>query len=513
MEQHKMGRGVGSIIIGVLLITMIGLSEAFVCSGSKRQQHDRHPQWFSGVRPLQMSSVGGDDMGGDGNDNRKPPGDGSLDDFLDPMRRESENLKKAREALSEGSLPISYDMNKEDDPSPPTIPGLQAQVPSEETTDADDETEEEFPTSPLDGAGGKLVGAFGAKEETDMLLQSNPYLNVVAKLSPSDLIRKFTASAHPRVQDAVRSTILGLIGNLPKMAFETTTVTTGERLASLMFQLQMTGYMFKNAEYRLSMSQSLGIDVTSNYSPLNGNSKYLLPGDEDAEYEDDVPLSFGKVSGKIKVSYGNDEDDKKSEDPQTTSNLENTDKTNDDDVDSGTTIGIDASSKVDEERTSSSKKMEIEVDAEAYMSELRDQVQNLRDELNEKRMAKEEAIRKDLLLYIRTLPKQQLDSLTNTMSPDVLKSMKGLVNVVMAGIGEGKIGPDTITEQTGEAMAQLCMWQLVVGYNLRELEVREEMKVALLSGKLDATTGTNTDNVEENDDDQNSVDYDAGGFE
>ena len=514
-QNNKMGR---RVIITVLLITMIGLSEAFVCQRRQQQHHQqqkqkekqKHPQWFSGVRPLHMSSIGGDDMGGgDGNDNRKPPGDGSLDDFLDPMRRESENLKKAREALSEGSLPISYDMNKDDDPSPPTIPGLQAQVPSEETP-VDDVTEEDSPSSssPLDGAAGKLVGAFGAKEETDMLLQTNPYLAVVAKLSPSDLIRKFTASAHPRVQDAVRSTILGLIGNLPKMAFETTTVTTGERLASLMFQLQMTGYMFKNAEYRLSMSQSLGIDVTSNYSPLNEpNSKYLLPGDEDAEYEDDIPLSFGKVSGKIKVSYGNNDDEEN--DNQTeglSSNLENTDQTDDNE---GTSIGMDPSSKVDE----NNNKMEIEVDAEAYMSELRDQVQNLRDELNEKRMAKEEAIRKDLLLYIRTLPKQQLDSLTNTMSPDVLKSMKGLVNVVMAGIGEGKIGPDTITEQTGEAMAQLCMWQLVVGYNLRELEVREEMKEALLSGKLDAAPGTSTDNAEDDDDDQNSVDYNAGGFE
>ena len=64
-------------------------------------------------------------------------------------------------------------------------------------------------------------------------------------------------------------------------------------------------------------------------------------------------------------------------------------------------------------------------------------------------------------------------------------AMKGLVNVVMAGIGEGKIGPDTVTEQSGEAMAQLCMWQLVVGYNLRELEVREEMRATLLGGSND----------------------------
>jgi len=124
----------------------------------------------------------------------------------------------------------------------------------------------------------------------------------------------------------------------------------------------------------------------------------------------------------------------------------------------------------------------MEVDAAAYMSELRSEVAMLQNELAVTRKEKEEAIRKDLLLYIRTLPEKELRSLTNTMSQDVLVAMKGLVNAVISGIGEGQIGPDTITEQSGEAMAQLCMWQLAIGYNLRTLEVREEMKKSLASG-------------------------------
>lgn len=119
--------------------------------------------------------------------------------------------------------------------------------------------------------------------------------------------------------------------------------------------------------------------------------------------------------------------------------------------------------------------LEMEVDAAAYMSELRSEVSKLRDELILSRKEKDDALRKDLLMYIRTLPQQELQSLTNTMSQDVLVAMKGLVNAVISGIGEGQIGPETVTEQSGEAMAQLCMWQLVIGYNLRTLEVREEM--------------------------------------
>ena len=92
-------------------------------------------------------------------------------------------------------------------------------------------------------------------------------------------------------------------------------------------------------------------------------------------------------------------------------------------------------------------------------------------------------------MYIRTLPAQELQSLTSTITEDVLVAMKGLVNVVMTGIGEGDVGPDTITEQSGESMAQLCMWQLVVGYNMRELEVREQMKNSFMGTREKSMEG------------------------
>ena len=105
-------------------------------------------------------------------------------------------------------------------------------------------------------------------------------------------------------------------------------------------------------------------------------------------------------------------------------------------------------------------------------------------------------------MYIRTLPPAELQQLTGTMSPEVLEAMKGLVTAVLAGISEddeeledvlfagsgggeqdgNTIGPNTVTEQSGEALAQLCMWQLVVGFNLRELEVRDSIKKNMLPG-------------------------------
>ena len=45
----------------------------------------------------------------------------------------------------------------------------------------------------------------------------------------------------------------------------------------------------------------------------------------------------------------------------------------------------------------------------------------------------------------------------------------------------------TLLQQSGSAMAQLCMWQLVIGYNLRELEVRDQLQKQLGASNDDAS--------------------------
>ena len=388
---------------------------------------------------LRMSSVGGEDNR-DGNDSND---DNPLNEWM--SRKETENLRRAREQIAEGRLPISYGAMNMDDNS-------DANKAENESTDSSGMGKfGPLSTDNNNNTAGDAIDVPSSSSSSSLARgKQNPYLNVVSRLSPSDLIARFTATASPRVQDAVRTTILGLIGGLPTMAFETKTVATGERLASLMFQLQMTGYMFANAEYRASLSQSLG---SSNTLMLNGESS------QDSK----AWLDGKRIDGKIKVRYGASAD-------------------------------ANSESSIDDESESPSPStfgMEVEVDAEAYMAELRGEVSRLREELDATKQAKEEEIRKDLLAYIRTLPKQELSQLTGTMSPEVLEAMKGLVTAVLAGIGGNeleelagiddgsKIGPNTVTEQSGEALAQLCMWQLVVGFNLRELEVREEFRASM----------------------------------
>lgn len=188
-------------------------------------------------------------VGDGGSDRPPPPGGGgkggggenrkSWDDFLNREGEETENLIKAREYMSENSLPISYGLsNTEEEESK----GENGNVLSDKTSISRTGDSDEASSSAL--VANNIVPGGDPTLSPDML-SSNPYMAVVSKLSPSDLISKFTSTAHPRVQNAVRATILGLIGGLPKMAFDTSTITTGQKLASLMFQLQMTGYMFK----------------------------------------------------------------------------------------------------------------------------------------------------------------------------------------------------------------------------------------------------------------------------
>mmetsp|Transcript_52973 Transcript_52973/g.103620 ORF Transcript_52973/g.103620 Transcript_52973/m.103620 type:complete len:292 (-) Transcript_52973:441-1316(-) len=282
---------------------------------------------------------------------------------------------------------------------------------------------------PWDVQMGKIKGQMGSK-----IFQSsgNPYFDIVSRISPNELIGRFADVAPRHVQEAAKLTIVELIGKLQDFALETTILTTTEKLGSLCFQLQMTGYMLKNAEYRISLAESLqAIPVT-------------LPSRNETMKEPvfvSKTLASTPVSGKISLH-----------------------------VKDGSTM---------------------EVDAADYVSELKHEVSALQQMLAESKLETENAKKgkkadgkggrkkgSDLLQYIRSMPEAQMSALTDNISEDVLEAMKKLANAVV----EGQTGPSNsgagqaILQQTGTAMVQLCMWQLAVGYNLRELEVRNDLR-------------------------------------
>jgi hypothetical protein len=113
-------------------------------------------------------------------------------------------------------------------------------------------------------------------ESAQLSSTNNKFFKVVEKLAPNDLLLKFSKTAPPAVQEGVKSTIANILGSLPQYALDAALATTSSKLAGLMFQMQMTGYMFKNAEYKISFSNS---------KKLKGLPKQIPPAKrpEDAE--------------------------------------------------------------------------------------------------------------------------------------------------------------------------------------------------------------------------------------
>jgi len=83
------------------------------------------------------------------------------------------------------------------------------------------------------------------------------YFKLIDSLAPHEMLVKFAKTAPLNVQEAAKSTVLNILGSMPNYALDTVLITTNVKLASLLYQMQITGYMFKNAEYRMSLTRML----------------------------------------------------------------------------------------------------------------------------------------------------------------------------------------------------------------------------------------------------------------
>jgi hypothetical protein len=118
--------------------------------------------------------------------------------------------------------------------------------------------------------------------------------------------------------------------------------------------------------------------------------------------------------------------------------------------------------------------LEAKVDAQAYMAELRAEVEGLRAELAAAKQAQNPKKSETALIqYIQGLDKADQQQLTSEVGPEILEAMSQLVATIMI---------DLNIERGGELAApvdrlrDLLVWQLVSGYKLRELEARSGLK-------------------------------------
>ena len=120
-------------------------------------------------------------------------------------------------------------------------------------------------------------------DDGSLAMPRNRYVDVILNITAPDLIKGFAETAPAEVQQAVRATVVSLLGNLPPHMYDVSVASTGKNVASLMYSMQMTGYMFRSAEYRRSLMESLSM----------GDGTGLLPPVDDGS--DDVSRDLPQV--------------------------------------------------------------------------------------------------------------------------------------------------------------------------------------------------------------------------
>ncbi|XP_031254607.1 uncharacterized protein LOC116112631 [Pistacia vera] len=247
-------------------------------------------------------------------------------------------------------------------------------------------------------------GSLPPKSRRDILLE------YVKNVQP-EFMELFVKRAPQQVVDAMRQTVTNMIGTLPPQFFAITVSTVAENLAQLMYSVMMTGYMFKNAQYRLELQQSL--------------EQVALPELQDKEEKPDyAPGTQKNVSGEV-IRWNN----------------------------------VSGPEKID-------AKKYIEL-LEAEIEELNRQVGRISaNGPNE------------LLDYLKSLEPQNLKELTSSAGEDVVLAMNTFIKRLLA-VSDPSQMKTSVTETSAPELAKLLYWLMVVGYSIRNIEVRFDMERVL----------------------------------
>ncbi|XP_027095282.1 uncharacterized protein [Coffea arabica] len=235
-------------------------------------------------------------------------------------------------------------------------------------------------------------------------------LEYVQNVQP-EFMELFVKRAPQQVVEAMRHTVTNMIGTLPPQFFAVTVTTVAENLAQLMYSVLMTGYMFRNAQYRIELQQSLE-QVALPEPPKSKDGPEFAPGTQK------------KVTGEV-IRWNN---------------------------------------------VSGPEKL----DAVKYIELLEAEI----EELNRQIERKSSDGQNDLLDYLKTLEPQNLKELTSTAGEDVILAMNTFIKRLLT-VSDPSQMKTSVTETSAPELAKLLYWLMVVGYSIRNIEVRFDMERVL----------------------------------
>ncbi len=365
---------------------------------------------------------------------------------------------------------------------------------------------------------------------------STALFRTISRERPNEAIGRFVREANPEVVAAMTGAVSSLLGSLsnPAMGVETIVQASSEKLGQLCFQLMMTGYMFRNAEYVLALKSLMNIrgegatleEYRAAFQRIDTDGSGYLERDEIEALLADVyegkPPAFeintfleffdsnndGRISWEefekgfgVVTKMGENGDSSHKEQQQNGYRLPGSSATEqeEDHLLPEPTVAGTIHVELKDGKT-------IEVDAQEYVNDLKQQALELKRELAlEKGMIDPtqigipekgsggnpfvyEAVPSPrssggIASYISSL-QGDVKSLTQGISPEVVESMKMLIDFVLEGGPEG--GGNAMAKEKkkdmelpGSALQQLALWQLVIGYRLRETEATGEWRQML----------------------------------
>ncbi|KAM7260343.1 hypothetical protein ACFE04_016084 [Oxalis oulophora] len=236
-------------------------------------------------------------------------------------------------------------------------------------------------------------------------------LEYVKNVQP-EFMDLFLKKAPQPVVDAMRQTVTNMIGTLPPQFFAVTVTSVAENLAQLMYSVMMTGYMFRNAQYRLELQKSL--------------DQVALPEfpEDNKDVPDYAPGTQKKVSGEV-IRWNNVSGPEK-------------------------------------------------IDAKKYIELLEAEV----EELNRQVARKTANGQNELLEFLKSLEPQNLKDLTSTAGEDVVLAMNTFIKRLLA-VSDPTQMKTSVTETSAPELAKLLYWLMMVGYGIRNIEVRFDMERTL----------------------------------
>ena len=292
----------------------------------------------------------------------------------------------------------------------------------------------------------------------------------------------------------------------------------------------MTGYLFRNAEYVLALKDILKIngsatmvDYKRTFDRLDADGSGYV---EVAEIKDLFDQVYGGKAPQVEINaflqfFDQNDDGKISweefekgmgaavatqrQQPNNVAALlgvdaDEDDEDDDEDDDEVLDINTDVSGTIEVEMNDGKV---VEVDARDYVESLKKEALMLKEALR-KESASENSSKRDPVGILagmgspdqepsmditRYIASRQGDvkSLTEGISPEIVETMKRLVDFVLEGgdSGKGKTGlsgeekAKVEMEIPGSALQQLALWQLVLGYRLREEEASGDYKKLL----------------------------------